>query len=624
VLHIAQRLGDFEIIRLLGKGGMGQVYEAQQLHPPRRVALKVLAPWLAEDDEALVRFWREAAIPAQLDHPGIVRIIATGKTDEGIAYYAMQLVRGVSLSQLIRQAGAAPSPGQPTTSEAGADPTPSETGPVVFGLVLPTVEAPPPILERYRRDRYGVVLEVGIRAARALASAHRHGVLHRDVKPSNLMVDYHDQLYIVDFGLTRALTAADGTCSRPGAVCGTPWYMSPEQARGEPLDPRSDLYSLGVALYELATGGAGPYTASRQNPEAVLQEVRAGKVVPLRTLAPDIPPALERIIHRAMHFKPRRRHASGEELAAELEALAQPSAARVVRKSRRRLVRRLVLGVAAAVVLAGAVGATAWFARRPAQTSTAAVEGVPTEPAAPVVPLESLPPALLDRLVNHRVDLLRRNHDPLWGKKLFGKGRYSLVPLGLNLAALPGQGDTLIALDDPGHRGFELSIDVLVMGGKAGTMRSSGGVFFGWNRKTQAAGLSPSCFLLEIQEPAKGMAGPARLILEAGIFDEARGARQESIHRRGVLPPGKQIPPLPPAGRTGWRRVQVRAVDDLVTVSIDGKAVVEFDPRQCRRALGERGPRLDPHGALGVWVSQGAVFFRDGFDTTLPPEDNSP
>lgn len=101
MLQTQQRLGDFEIIRLLGKGGMGEVYEARQQNPERLVALKVLAPWLAENDEALARFWREAAVPAQLDHPNIVRIISTGKTDK-VAYYAMQLVRGISVAELVR------------------------------------------------------------------------------------------------------------------------------------------------------------------------------------------------------------------------------------------------------------------------------------------------------------------------------------------------------------------------------------------------------------------------------------------------------------------------------------------------------------------------------------------
>src|SRR5215475_14512703 len=98
MLQVHHRLGDFEIIRLLGKGGMGEVYEAEQQNPRRLVALKVLAPWLADDEESLQRFWREAEVPARLDHPGIVKIISTGRTPEGQAYYTMQLVRGASLA----------------------------------------------------------------------------------------------------------------------------------------------------------------------------------------------------------------------------------------------------------------------------------------------------------------------------------------------------------------------------------------------------------------------------------------------------------------------------------------------------------------------------------------------
>src|SRR5205809_714790 len=106
VLQIHDRLGDFEILRLLGKGGMGEVYEARQFNPDRRVALKVLAPWLACDEDALQRFWREAQVPANLDHPGIVRIITTGKTP--VAYYTMHLVRGISLAEMVRKASLTP------------------------------------------------------------------------------------------------------------------------------------------------------------------------------------------------------------------------------------------------------------------------------------------------------------------------------------------------------------------------------------------------------------------------------------------------------------------------------------------------------------------------------------
>src|SRR5262249_28457670 len=144
--------------------------------------------------------------------------------------------------------------------------------------------------------------------------------IHRDVKPSNLMLDRHRHLYVIDFGLTKAL-AGDGMTTRHGAVCGTAWYMSPEQARAEPLDGRSDIFSLGVTLYELATCGAGPYTASRKERDDVLRQVRAGEVLPMRPLAPDVPAGLERVIQRAMQHRAAQRYQVAEEMVADLEAL---------------------------------------------------------------------------------------------------------------------------------------------------------------------------------------------------------------------------------------------------------------------------------------------------------------
>src|SRR5262249_23770073 len=153
MLQTHHRLGEFEIIRLLGKGGMGEVYEAQQDRPRRRVALKVLAPWLAQDEEFLARFWREAEVPAQLDHPGIVRIITTGQADE-IAYYTMHLVQGVSLAGMIR-ATRNLGTGTVTIMERVGN-TPSIGSPAALDLAdvqaIP-LEQPPSFIRDYMEDR---------------------------------------------------------------------------------------------------------------------------------------------------------------------------------------------------------------------------------------------------------------------------------------------------------------------------------------------------------------------------------------------------------------------------------------------------------------------------------------
>src|SRR5262245_49445643 len=150
---------------------MGEVYEARQFHPDRRVALKVLSPWLAADDEALARFWREAGVPAQFDHPGIVRIISTGRTDDGIAFYAMHLVRGVSLADMILRESSSPLPPTLPQGCTAAD-TPSEHAPPPDDRPRPPPAGgsegrDPPLLEEYRRDPYAATARIGALAARA-------------------------------------------------------------------------------------------------------------------------------------------------------------------------------------------------------------------------------------------------------------------------------------------------------------------------------------------------------------------------------------------------------------------------------------------------------------------------
>jgi serine/threonine protein kinase len=617
-----QRLGDFEIIRPLGKGGMGEVYEAQQGNPPRRVALKVLAAWLAEDEEALQRFWREVTVPAQLDHPGIVPIISCGRTDEGVAYYTMRLVRGPTLSQLVRALSQTPQPPtvlEQTTSEHPL-PASGAQGEVVVEQPGTAEEVLPEVLQEYQRDRYGLAVRVGIQAGRALAAAHRVGVLHRDIKLSNLMIDGHRQVYLVDFGLTKALSS-DGMSTRPGVVCGTPWYMSPEQARGDVVDGRTDIYALGVALYELVTGGLGPYTASRQDRSEVLRQVRSGQVLPVRGFAPEIPAGLEQVLQRALQPKASRRYQVAEEVVADLERLQQELATATPKPSapRRAVLRRTAVGVALALLAGLSVTAGAWLAGRgldshkPLTISATATNEEPALTGAPAAALlKPLPPPLRDRVPGLPVNLQMKDYEPLWGQGLRGKGGTSVVPTrGLSLCGPTGD-LVLLALDNPGRRGFEFSIQ---MSAVLGTASTGQGVFFGYQPRNEHLNPAVPFFRVSVVEPLPEGGLPPRLDLRLFWFREIPAAQQDSQWAVPVGPPNEGKLVLPPRdGR--WRTLRVRATADTVTVSVD-KVVVPIDLASLRNKVNDGGD-LYSYGLLGVWAAPGPAFFQNATITVDP------
>lgn len=600
-----KRLGEFQIVRFLGKGGMGQVYEAQQLNPSRPVALKVLAPWLAEDDEALERFWREAEVPARLDHPAIVRIISTGKA-EGIAYYAMNLVRGVSLADLIRRS-------RESRLDTADVPTTPAGDPGKHSLASAALIDPPPaLLAEYKGERWRFVARYGAVAARALAHAHDQGFLHRDVKPSNVMIDHHGQLYLVDFGLTRALDPADGT--RHGVIRGTPWYMSPEQARGDIVDERSDIYGLGVTLYELLTRGEGPFTAERDNSAAILQQVRAGQHLPLRVLAPDLPPALEKSILRAMHFRPQKRHASAAQLAAELEALAGQTAPTLLPAPARRRRRPLLIGTAVLLLLALAVGGSFWLFSHTGTTAAGpgTSDQVPVPPeVARSVPLKDF--FQRDRPFNARTPLLREDCQPILSRLLLGRGGFAAAPTGALLVQSPLDNlPTTIALDCVPRGGFEFSIELRQMRHQ-GENANDLGVFFGWNDPSADPLELQRFFLVHFDERPTGNHAHGQVTVSTAQFVDRQGARS-GLNLFTPLPKGKGLLllPRPAAGPEGWHTVKVRVsgtkvklqVDDVPPNELDVAGVVSADPKL-------KNTKLSPRGALGVWVRNGLGSFRN-------------
>jgi serine/threonine-protein kinase len=274
-------LGDFRVERLLGHGGMGEVYLARQVSLDRPVALKVLRSDLLSNPTYLARFESEAWAAAKLSHPNIVHIYTIGTID-GIRYIAMEYVQGTNLREYLSKKG-------------------------IPGLDL--------------------ALSIMRQAGLAIGAAGEVGLVHRDIKPENLLLTKKGQVKIADFGLVRAPETEKLHLTQPGVTLGTPLYMSPEQAQGHALDHRSDLYSLGITFYHMLAGFP-PFRADTGLALA-LKHVRE-KPVNLSVHRPDLPPELVKLVMRLMAKKPAERYQSAQEMlrdVAKVREAVQASAA---------------------------------------------------------------------------------------------------------------------------------------------------------------------------------------------------------------------------------------------------------------------------------------------------------
>lgn len=363
----ANPLGDFQIVREIGRGGMGVVYEAVQLSLGRRVALKVLPFASALDDKHLQRFKTEAAAAAQLHHTNIVPVYYVGH-ERGVHFYAMQLIDGRSLDSVIDELRADEA-GLPVSADAS-------TSEFRAGPTAASAARSSPRTSR-DRERFRTAARIAAQVADALEYAHDAGVIHRDIKPANLLLDGKGTLWVTDFGLAQV--SADLNLTQTGSLIGTLRYMSPEQASGRRtlVDQRTDVYSLGATLYELLT--LQPLF-SGQDRQTLLQQILNDEPRPLRQVDRSIPVELETIVLKSLAKSPADRYATAGEMAADLRRFLEerpilarrPSVIDRVRKwSRRHPSVVIAAGILLAICTAGLLVSNWMIAREQAKTQAA-------------------------------------------------------------------------------------------------------------------------------------------------------------------------------------------------------------------------------------------------------------
>ncbi len=296
-------LGKCRLLKRLGRGGMGDVYLAEHQFLQKRVAVKVLPPEMTRNDELLARFHREAVAAARLDHANLVHVHDVGEED-GHRYIVMQYVEGRNLQD---------------------------------------------ILQEQKRVEPREAARICLEAARGLQAAHDAGIIHRDVKPANILVSVRGEVKLADFGLALDVDAK-APITLAGAIMGTPQFLSPEQADGRRADPRSDLYSLGVCLYTMVTGHR-PFTGE-SHMSVLYKQLHEIPRNPLE-LDPTLPPALVEIVLRALEKSPERRYAKGEDLARDLERFLHGPAPTLRVPPVRRTARRR-RGFPGGILLSGA------------------------------------------------------------------------------------------------------------------------------------------------------------------------------------------------------------------------------------------------------------------------------
>ncbi|MGA2434309.1 MAG: serine/threonine-protein kinase [Bryobacteraceae bacterium] len=318
-LHPGDQLDHYRIDTLAARSGMASIFRATDLLTGREVAIKVPHPEMECDPVFFDRFQREEAIGQKLDHPGVMKVL--NDAERSRVYMAMEWVEGRLLRQVMGEAGRLPA-------------------------------------------RRASAIAIGI--CGALDYIHDHGVVHRDLKPENVMVDAEDRIKLIDFGIAGNVGSRRLTFAKLSQVMGSPDYISPEQVRGKRGDARSDIYALGVILYEMLTGQT-PFQGS--NPFAIMNERLLNPPIPPREANPEISPELQEILYRALERDPGNRYATAREFARDLEhpdqvRISDRAELREWKRRRAPWLRTVLFYLMLALIPVAVFGLVLWAARR--------------------------------------------------------------------------------------------------------------------------------------------------------------------------------------------------------------------------------------------------------------------
>ncbi len=568
-------LGRHEILEEIGRGGMGVVYRARDLVLARMVALKVIRTGSLASAAEVRCFYREARSAARLRNPYIVPIYGMG-LHEGQHCFTMPLFPRGSLSRYV------------------AD---------------------------YRNDLRSAV-GLAAKVARAVQSAHDQGIIHRDLKPGNILLDERGEPVVSDFGLAKQLDVS-ATQTMAEHPIGTPAYMAPEQARCEVATKASDIWSLGVILYELLTGRR-PFSAD--SPDAVKQRVLQADPVSPRRLRPDLPRELETIVLKCLVKEPARRYASAAELADELERWLSGEPIRARPESRWQRLRRRMrakrsvptwLLIALLLLSAGVIGAWSLFTflspeareRRRQEQVLASLQGELAEGGG--------------------VTLVGPLGPPKWYRWRTEKGRAPLPVLQKEPFELDSvQGPLLLdLLSDPQIVRYRFSAEVQAMGERPSQI----GLFFAAEELATPAGIEQCFGLFRLKfENLRATAAELRLIgfMERDVREQSPTSDIVPYKVGSGKPPSFIPPPVPAKEGSPWRRVELQITPEEVRAFCDGAPMGDFVLAEARKRLPRQWQKAHPpfsplpayslRGSLGLYVLAGPANFRNVVVEPLP------